>query len=139
MMRQFHSVRPTDEQIAFIRATLCRYRFLKGNCFWNAQKAVISANNHRLEYAEGTLSAYSSRPIHHAWVVLDGEVVVELSQRCMPWEKSPRSPLRGRYVGEFPAQWQYIGVRFATIEVARSVMTGSDSRPMMSELKAAKI
>ena len=91
--------------------------YVEGDCFANARRIVLRDYATRFQFCEGYLfvsDAESRRVVayNHAWVLLDGAIVVELSTRLSPTEQQFDfgEPLKARPVGRFPSKWLYVGV-----------------------------
>lgn len=73
----------TDEQVAYVEACAGRLRELPlGACFANIQQLVSWTDfGRRLRYAEGIGTDDIGLPALHAWAILDGALVVDVTWR----------------------------------------------------------
>jgi hypothetical protein len=110
--REFVSAPLTAEQHRYIREVinLAGRRFPWKECFSTSQriKALYDFDS-RLDYYEGYAASFAF-PVHHGWLVLDGERVIDLT-----WRKQGIKPTRlklehTRVFGKFPEGWAYRGV-----------------------------
>jgi len=104
----------TREQREYIRSLTKGERFRVRECFANAQRLVLAdaRAERRLRYREGFALA-TTLPVLHAWVVLDGERVIDPT-----WRVRDAKPLR-TVRGEFPDSWAYLGCNVASAEEIR--------------------
>jgi len=121
------SRQPTDEQMDFLYSIFHRSRHFRKKCFANSQRTVIYfAETGRFTYWEGGLITDPSLDyaLHHAWVVLDGQIVVEQTTRVRKGVTAPGSRSRGflrdRPVGLLPEGWRYWGVPIPTRAVSNA-------------------
>lgn len=119
--RDFASAPLTAEQHRYVRATLARDsgKYPWKACFATAQRVKLwSDPDSRLDYYEGW-AASGPIPVHHGWLVLDNERVIDLTWRKTGLAKV-RLPLeRTRIFGAFPEGWEYRGVLAASREQIR--------------------
>jgi hypothetical protein len=119
--RDFVSAPLTAEQHKYLRAVLAgtSRRFPWKECFATSQRVKLLRDfEARLDYYEGW-AVSSAIPVHHGWLVLDGERIIDLTWRKTGLAKV-RLPLeRTRIFGAFPEGWEYRGVRAASREQIR--------------------
>ncbi len=139
----FKSVKPDKEQLSFLERHFRRGDYKIKQCFLNSQESIIwgSPNSEyqmRLEYYEGWVDS-ALFPIEHAWVVLDKEIVVDLTLRVRDGGKNILAPggskrkfLKNRVVGEFPENWEYFGLTFHADDIQAKVVDTKMWSPMMS-------
>ena len=112
--RQFASQEPTAEQIQFLNAAFRGERFRIQKCWFNAQSVMIDRPGlTRLQYAEG-IAVVEGPTIDHAWLVLDGEIVVDPTLRIGHQRLKGLRVLRGRVIGRVPPDCSYTGIVFST-------------------------
>jgi hypothetical protein len=110
-----YPVKPlTEEQRAYIERVIERstFSFEPKQCFANAQYILLYDHDNRLTYVEGYTFGNAPIPVLHAWVVIDGDVPVELTLRDMKGDYSfddvfTRGPMIQPLDG-----FVYYGVRF---------------------------
>ena len=108
--RQFVSQEPTAEQIQFLNTAFCGDRFRIQRCWFNSQSVMIYRPDvTRLEYAEGIV-VVDGFTIDHAWLVLDGEIVVDPTLRIAHQRSKGLKVLRGRVIGRIPPSCSYTGI-----------------------------
>jgi hypothetical protein len=109
---------PSDG-MALLKAATKRKRLKVRHCFQNAAEAVLFDSTGRLTYCEG----YALRmiPVHHAWVILDGDIVVDLTWNRA--EGSTSSRLADKVIAEWDRDtFAYFGVPFSTARLRRSIL-----------------
>ncbi len=131
---EFLSREPNGGQMEFLKRVLGKRHFQPQECYWNAGRVVIdlacqalvdaktAEDSKRLEYCEGYLTIHG-KVLPHAWLVLDGNCVVELTARVREGEfprSENRSFLKGYPLGSIPPGWRYRGLKIPTAEVARA-------------------
>lgn len=120
--RDFVSAPLTAEQHRYLRAVLASTsrRFPWKECFATSQRVKLLGDfESRLDYYEGW-AVSRAIPVHHGWLVLDAERVIDLTWRKTGLAKV-RLPLeRTRIFGEFPEGWEYRGVFAADREEIRA-------------------
>jgi hypothetical protein len=116
----FESSAPSREQSRWLRNAIkaangMGWEFRQRYCFANAMMLITCDPTGRLVHHEGFAVGSAGIPVHHAWVVLDEKIVVDLT-----W--------RPRVIGKFHHQHQeYIGVPFADRRaVVQRFMVGED-------------
>lgn len=117
--RAFESAELPPDGMDVIRAATSRRRKLKvRQCFKNAQYAALDDTTGRLLYCEGF--ATSIIPTHHAWTVLDGRVVADLT-----WERghTTTGKLSSKIIGTL-GEREYFGVVFSQRTVRDAVLLG---------------
>lgn len=117
---KLYAPRPLPPDGMDLIRSVTRGRRLKvKHCFQNAANAVFDDVSGRLAYCEG----YAIRifPVHHAWVLLDGEIVVDLT-----WNREDGSSswkLADKVIGEWdPNRFAYYGVAFSTERLRKAVL-----------------
>lgn len=92
-----------------VQSAVGRRRLRVKECFSNAADVVLADASGRLAYCEG----FAARiiPVHHAWAVLDGQYVVDLTWN-RAGEKMASSSLKSKIVGRFD-DCAYLGVVFS--------------------------
>lgn len=127
---RYDSTLATEEQRAYVLALLKGMRFAPRHCSRNARRLILTRPSCRVTYCEGILRQPAlSSWLHHAWVVVDTEVVLELTAKPLPsqpWTDvaGPGQAIRGRPFGFLPAGWQYYGIAFDAHHVAKSASRG---------------
>jgi len=127
--RQFVSQEPTAEQIQFLNTVFRGERFREQRCWFNAQSVIIYRPGlTRLGYAEG-IAVVEGLTIDHAWLVLDGEIVVDPTLRIAHQRSKGLKVLRGRVVGRIPPTCIYTGIMISRddLEKARRELRRYDS------------
>lgn len=113
---------PTPDQVAYIERCTGRLASLGGGaCFMNSQQLVLWTDfSQRLQYAEGIGRGYADAgtPFLHAWLVLDGTVLVDVTWRR---QDGTSSTVVGTWT---PEPRVYRGRTFSRDEVHGSVATG---------------
>ena len=82
-------------------------------CFWNAQRLVVSGNDSGLRYVEGYVLLHRVHAIHHAWASLNGKVL-DVTHRIKPRR---RARFRDRVFGAFDDR-EYLGVEIDVLSAA---------------------
>jgi hypothetical protein len=80
-------------------------------CFYNAQRLALTDWSGRIQYLEGY--GMNLIPCHHAWAVLDNEVVVDLTWRR---DLQKTTGLPNRYVADIEGV-EYVGVVFGPQDI----------------------
>ena len=95
-------------------------RFRKQRCWFNTQSTIIDRRDlTRLEYAEG-VAMVDGFLVDHAWLVLDGNVVVDPTMRLAHQRSKGLKVLHGRVVGRIPANCCYSGVVFSVADIKQA-------------------
>lgn len=111
--QQFISQEPTAEQIQFLNTAFFGERFRMQQCWYNAQSIMIYRPSlSRLEYAEG-VAVVEGFAIDHAWLVLDGALVVDPTLRIGRRRTGGLKVLRDRVIGRIPPDCSYAGIVFS--------------------------
>jgi hypothetical protein len=84
-------------------------------CFFNSQITLAYAEKNkkfkgRFKYCEGLAVARIPFAVHHAWLLLDDQYIVDLT-----WSidaNSREDDLRDRVIGTIPDDWEYFGLTF---------------------------
>lgn len=115
--RAFRSMPIDGADLAVVRRAAPRRLPMK-QCFQNAARTVLNDMTGRLRYVEGF--AHGIIPVHHAWVTLDGEALVDVTWNR---ERSTSQALASKVVGEFDeAEMGYVGVVFSTERLRRFIL-----------------
>jgi hypothetical protein len=72
-----------------------------------------------LQYAEG-IAVVEGLTIDHAWLVLDGEMVVDPTLRIAHQRSKGLKVLRGRVVGRIPPTCRYTGIIFSRDDLEKA-------------------
>jgi hypothetical protein len=104
----------TEEQRAYIERAMERstWDYEIKQCFANSQYVLLYDPDDRLTYVEGYVFSHAPIPVHHAWVIIDEEVPVELTIRD-PDGPNPFTTPTVPIVQPF-ADYVYFGVTFAS-------------------------
>lgn len=128
--RLFESAPLPPDGMAVIRAAVRGHHLHMRACFANAARAVLSDRTGRLAYCEGY--AFNVIPTLHAWAVLDGAIVVDLT-----WERGYpcTGRLRSKIIGTFGDEMAYFGVTFTTEQVREVVLRREAYGPMLFDFR----
>lgn len=92
-------------------------------CFFNAQALVDHGRCDMLQYCEGYfIHPPVPIPVHHAWVSVNGKVV-DLTLRLKDPPRSRRK-FNNRIMGEFPKEYEFIGVEIPHEKVLDFFLSG---------------
>ena len=113
--RGFVSAGLTVDQHAYVRSVIRgRGRFPWKQCFSSSQLVKLNDRENRLEYYEGYAVCATGIPVHHGWLVLDGDRVIDLTWRKHGLARVRRKLEHTRIFGEFPTGWGYFGMNVAS-------------------------
>lgn len=84
-------------------------------CFFNAQITLAHAEKDkkfkgRFKYCEGLAVARIAFAVHHAWLLLDDQYIVDLTW-CLDADARDED-LSDRIIGVIPKDWEYFGLTF---------------------------
>lgn len=80
--RSFRSRSPTQSQIGVVCSALRKIVLRPRECFRNSILIAMYDRSRRISYCEGfALQSGLPLPIHHAWCILDGVTVIDLTWR----------------------------------------------------------
>ena len=116
--REFESAPLTPDQHRYIREVIARDggKYPWKACFSTSQRIVAMSDfDRRLSYIEGWAQG-ALIPVHHGWLALDGERVIDLTWRTTGLQKVRRKLEATRIFGEFPKGWAYRGIHVADRE-----------------------
>ena len=119
--RSFDSAPLTTEQHRYVREVLRRDRgrYPWKQCFSTSQRVIcLSDFQNRLTYHEG-VAVSRVIPVHHGWLVLDNERVIDLTWRRSTEKNVRRKLEHTRVFGDWPEGWEYRGVHAATRDEIR--------------------
>ena len=108
-----------EKNIVFAAIDNARIAFKEKQCFYNSQMLVLHDKSDSLIYNEGYAKTRINLPIHHGWASLNGKVV------DLTWcVKNPRTKgrLHDRILGEFPEDYEYLGIPFPQKNLIRLLM-----------------
>jgi len=103
-MKSFDDCEPTDEQRAYIRRLMRTIRAGDRACWMNCQRLILACDDGRLEYCEGLCMGADGRNVNHAWLLLDGNCIVDPTpapwRTREVWEEPHPSKVFCEYVGK---------------------------------------
>jgi len=103
------------EQTALVRAYSRTTRPKVKECYYNAQSLALFDPS-RFVYREGWAIG-STIPVMHAWCVLDGACVIDLTWRQGKFGGRNYATTARRIRGVLPAGWEYLGVSYSVPEI----------------------
>lgn len=105
----------TREQMSLVAEYSRKARPKLKECYYNAQKLALYAPD-RFVYREGWAQG-STIPVMHAWCVLDGKCVIDLTWRSGTFASRAYTRSARRIRGVLPKGWVYLGVSYTSKEI----------------------
>lgn len=136
--RLFPSKKPTAEQVAYVKSLSGRQRYRMKECFSNAQRLLmqelmIPEAERRLHYAEGYLAG-TIFPVHHGWLILDGEIVIDPTMKADGTARTggPGGAGTGT-LGVYRSPREYFGVIFPTGLIVETIQRCREYRTLIDD------
>ena len=101
----------TPEQRLLVRDYLRTANPKLKECYYNAQRLALYAPD-RFTYREGWAQG-STLAVQHAWCVLDGECVIDLTWRHGKFRERAYATTARRVRGVLPEGWEYRGISYS--------------------------
>lgn len=116
--RVFESRLLKADGMEVVKSAVGRRKLPVKECFSNAADVVLNDASGRLQYCEGF--AHRVIPVHHAWAVLDGETVIDLT-----WNKRKRlmtsASLKSKIMGDLDDA-AYFGIVFSRERLGKALL-----------------